>query len=201
MQRTTSSTGNVARSATAPPDILTRVGKHWGWLLFFGIATLVAGILTIAWPGRSLLAIAIVVGIQLLINGIYRLVVAFSELGEGHRGWLVFAGVLSIVVGMLCLRNAFQTILALTLLVGIFWTVQGVMSLFDAFARPEIPNRGWAIFSGALSVIAGIVIFAWPIDSAFALALVLGVWLVLLGIVEIMGSFRIRQLATGPVRV
>jgi uncharacterized membrane protein HdeD (DUF308 family) len=201
MQRTTSSKDSVMGVGPIAQDILTRIGKHWGWLLFYGIVTLAAGILTIFWPGSSLLAIAIVVGIQLLFTGVYRLIIAFSDLGQGHRGWLAFVGILSIAVGMLCLRNPFQTIPALTLLVGIFWTVSGVMYVIDAFADPALPNRGWAVFSGILSVIAGIVIFARPIDSAFALALLLGIWLTVLGVVEIVGAFRIKQLAAGPVRV
>ncbi|MDP9295962.1 MAG: HdeD family acid-resistance protein [Actinomycetota bacterium] len=167
----------------------------------FGIATLAAGILTIAWPGNSLIAIAIVVGVQLIINGIFRLVIAFSELGQRHRAWLVFMGILSIVVGMLCLRDVFQTIFALTLVIGIFWTVHGVGHVFDAFARQDLPHRGWAILTGVLSVIAGIVIFAWPISSAFALALVLGVWLTVLGVMEIVASVRLKALQAGPVRV
>jgi uncharacterized membrane protein HdeD (DUF308 family) len=201
MHRTESSRIDPVQQSSSPPDALTKLGRSWVWLLLFGIATLAAGILTIVWPGSSLIAIAIVVGVQLIINGIFRLVVAFSELGQRHRAWLVFVGIFSIVVGMLCLRDVFQTIFALTLLVGIFWTVHGVGYVFDAFARQDLPQRGWAILTGVLSIIAGIVIFAWPISSAFALALVLGVWLTVLGGMEIVASLRLKRFLAGPVRV
>jgi uncharacterized membrane protein HdeD (DUF308 family) len=201
MHRTESSRIDPVQQSSSPPDALTKLGRSWVWLLLFGIATLAAGILTIVWPGSSLIAIAIVVGVQLIINGIFRLVVAFSELGQRHRAWLVFVGIFSIVVGMLCLRDVFQTIFALTLLVGIFWTVHGVGYVFDAFARQDLPQRGWAILTGVLSIIAGIVIFAWPISSAFALALVLGVWLTVLGVMEIIASLRLKRFLAGPVRV
>jgi uncharacterized membrane protein HdeD (DUF308 family) len=201
MQRTDSSTSDSGLKSPFSPDAISKLGRSWTWLLLFGIATLIAGILTIAWPGNSLIAIAIVVGVQLIINGIFRLVVAFSDLGQRHRAWVVFMGIFSIIVGMLCLRDVFQTIFALTLLVGIFWTVHGVGHVFDAFARQDLPQRGWAILTGALSIVAGIVIFAWPISSAFALALVLGVWLTVLGAMEIVAAVRLKRLMAGPVRV
>ena len=80
--------------------------------------------------------------------------------------------------------------------VGVFWTVSGVLHLMGAFSSPDLPNRGWAIFNGLLSVIAGIVIFAFPINSAFALAIVLGAWLAILGIMEIGASMRLRRISS-----
>ena len=57
----------------------------------------------------------------------------------------------------------------------------------------ELPHRGWMGFIGALSVIAGIIVIVWPGPSLVTLAIVLGVWLIIYGIMEIALAFRVRS--------
>ena len=59
-------------------EVTGRLGKHWGWVLGFGIITVAAGIAVLAWPAETLLVIAVVFGIQLVVFGIYRFISAFS---------------------------------------------------------------------------------------------------------------------------
>jgi uncharacterized membrane protein HdeD (DUF308 family) len=44
---------------TDAADVLAGVGRHWGWVLAFGIVTLLAGILALAWPGRTVVILAV----------------------------------------------------------------------------------------------------------------------------------------------
>src|SRR5215470_10852905 len=74
-----------------PADMLGRVGRHWGWVLFFGIITLVLGILALAWPGHTLIAIAVVFGVQLLVMGVFRFVASFAYPDLSGRTRVVFA--------------------------------------------------------------------------------------------------------------
>jgi uncharacterized membrane protein HdeD (DUF308 family) len=62
-----------------PADAVARVGRHWGWVLAFGIITLVIGIVALVWPGRTLLVVAVLFGIQLIVMGIFRFVAAFAS--------------------------------------------------------------------------------------------------------------------------
>ena len=101
-----------------PIDMMTTFGRSWGWILFFGIMTLIAGILTVAWPGRTVLVIAVLFGLQLFIGGIFRLVIAFTDEAAGHRVAYTLIGIFAIVVGILCLRHIFQTVAALALILG-----------------------------------------------------------------------------------
>jgi uncharacterized membrane protein HdeD (DUF308 family) len=55
-------------------------------------------------------------------------------------------------------------------------------------------SRGWAIASGILGILAGIVVLVYPAPSLLVLALVLGIWLLVFGIMEIVAAFRIRSL-------
>jgi uncharacterized membrane protein HdeD (DUF308 family) len=174
-------------------NVLDAVGRSWGWLLCIGILTLILGVLIVAYPSASLQVIAIFLGLSLFLNGLFRLVMAFTEVAEGHRALWAILGVLSILVGILCLKHVFQTIAILALLLGAYWVVDGIIGFFASVSRKDTPNRGWAIFTSVLAFIAGIVVLVYPIKSAVTLAWVLGLWLIVLGIVGIIGAFMARS--------
>ena len=182
---------------TDPADMLARVGRHWGWLLAFGIITLAAGIAVLVWPGRTLVVIAVLFGIQLIVTGIFRFVAAFAvdDLTGGTRVLFALLGVLSLIIGLYAVRHALITLLALALLLGIFWIINGTVELFTALSHREMHSRGWNGFMGALSIVAGIILLAYPGISLVALAVILSVWLLVFGIGQIFAAFRIRSLA------
>ena len=152
-----------------PIDMMSVLGRSWGWILFFGIMTLIAGILTVAWPGRTVLVIAVLFGLQLFISGIFRLVIAFTDEGAGHRVAYTLIGIFSIIVGILCLRHIFQTVAALALILGIFWVISGIMDFFTGVFVRDMPRRGWVIFTGILGFIAGLIVLFQPAISLVTL--------------------------------
>jgi len=187
-----------------PAEMLTTFGRSWAWILLFGVTTTLAGLLTVAWPGRTVLVVAVLFGFQLFFGGIFRLLIAFSDEAAGHRVAYTLIGVLSIAVGILCLRHIFQTVAALALILGTFWVITGVMDFMTGLFVPEMPRRGWVVFQGLLGFVAGIVVLLQPAISLITLAWVLGVWLVAYGAMEIVASFSVRELsqthpgASGP---
>lgn len=180
-----------------PADMLGRVGRHWGWVLFFGVITLVLGILALAWPGHTLIAIAVVFGVQLVVMGVFRFVASFAypDLSGGTRVLYALLGVLSLIIGLYALRHVLITIVALALLLGIFWVVSGTTELFTAISQRELPNRGWNIFSGILGIIAGIILLVYPAISVLTLAIVVGIWLLVYGMMLISVASQMRSLA------
>ena len=188
-------TGQTDRIADQTGVQLARVGRSRGWSVAFGVITLIAGILVLVWPGSSVLALAVLLGIWLLVAGVFRLVaaVALNAAQGSSRVLIALIGVLAILVGILCLARPFQTATALALLLGAFWIVAGVIEFFHGVAGDSTTGRGWAIAGGVLSVIAGIVVLAYPGASLIVLALLFGIWLIVLGAVTIAGG-----LSTGP---
>jgi uncharacterized membrane protein HdeD (DUF308 family) len=188
---------------TDAADLLAGIGRHWGWVLTFGIITLLAGVLVVIWPGRTIEVIAVLFGIQLIVAGIFRFVAAFAadEESGGTRVLLALLGVLSLIVGLYAVRNLQVAVAALALLLGIFWIVNGVVETFAALSHRGMPSRGWTIFMGLLSIVAGIVVLVYPGISLLTLALVLGFWLLLYGIMEIVAAFRLRQVGQAATRV
>jgi uncharacterized membrane protein HdeD (DUF308 family) len=180
-----------------PADLVARVGRHWGWILTFGIITLVIGIAALVWPGRTLLVVAVLFGIQLIVMGIFRFAGAFAsdDLTGGTRVLLALLGVLSLIIGLYAVRHVLITLLALALLLGIFWIVSGVVELFTAISHREMRHRGWNALMGVISALAGIVVLAYPGISLVVLAVVLGVWLVVFGAMQTAAAFRIRSVS------
>jgi integrase len=88
-------------------------------------------------------------------------------------------------------NRANAVLLAIWIAVGFIF--RGVSTTATAISEPDLPGRGWAIFAGVVSIIAGIVVLAWPFDSIVILALVVGIWLIVIGVVEIVSAFQMRK--------
>lgn len=175
-------------------DELGRIGRHWGWLLFFGVLMVVAGIFAVAWPGPTVVVLAVLFGIQILVSGIFSFINAFAtDESGGMRVWNVIIGILGIVIGLYAIRHIIVSVVALALLIGIYWVAYGISQIYSAIAHQEAPHRGWMGFIGALSVVAGVIVFMWPGISLVTLAFVLGFWLIVYGIMEIAVAFRVRS--------
>jgi uncharacterized membrane protein HdeD (DUF308 family) len=181
-----------------PADVLARVGRHWGWVFAFGALTAIAGVAVLVWPGPTLQVIAVLFGIQLVVYGIFRFVAAFAvdDEGTGTRVLYALLGVLSFIVGIYAIRHVLVTLASLALLLGIFWIVQGSVELFTAISNRGLPSRGWTIFVGIISVLAGIVVLVYPSISLVTLAIVLGIWLIFFGAMEIYFAFRLRSVGS-----
>ncbi|MFD5604060.1 HdeD family acid-resistance protein [Streptomyces sp. NPDC127064] len=178
-------------AATDPDGTLTAIGRSWTWILGSAIATLVPGVLVLVWPDETLHVLAVLIGLYLLLTGAFRFVTAFGrEHGERVPGLLV--AVLFVLAGVLCLRHPMQTVAALSLIVGLTWLVSGILTLYAALAAPDLPHRGVVVGVALLGIVAGIVVLAMPTASARALTRLLGLWLVLLGIGELVFAFAWR---------
>ena len=166
---------------TDAADWIAAIGRHWIWLLTFGILTLLAGVAAVAWPGPTVIAIAILFGIQLVVVGLFQFVSAFagSDLTGGVRVLNAVLGLLAFVVGLYAIRHVLVSVVALALLLGIFWVINGFVEIFGALAHRESPHRAWTGFMGVLSILAGLVVLSYPGISLVTLALVLGVWLII----------------------
>jgi uncharacterized membrane protein HdeD (DUF308 family) len=166
----------------------------WQAVLATGVAALVLGVLVLLWPGATLLATGVLFGVYLLVSGVLQLVSAFGTHKTTSLRVLAFAsGALSILLGLLCLRGATQSILLLALWIGIGWLIRGITQTIAALHDRDAPARGWQIFLGVLTFIAGIVLIDSPLESVAVLTVLGGCWLVVVGIFEIVTAFRVRS--------
>ena len=175
------------------PRLLQNV---WKAVLAWGALTLILGVAILVWPGISIGVAAILFGTYLIISGIAQVIFAFAlEVPGGERVMLFISGALSLVLGVLAFRHLGEgyAILLLAIWIGASFVFQGVAEATLAITFKELPGRGWHIFLGILSVIAGMIVIGWPFDSIVMLAIVAGVWLVVIGITQIIWAFQARK--------
>lgn len=175
------------------PTVPSLLPHLWKSTLVSGVLALALGILTLVWPGISILVAAIVFGAYLLITGIAQVFFAFSlHVSAGGRVLLFISGAASLVLAVLCFRDLYDSILLLAIWIGVGFIFRGVATTVSAISDPALPGRGWQIFLGLISLLAGIVLIASPFESVGILALIVGIWLVVIGVFEIASSFGIR---------
>lgn len=184
-------------STTSVDPMQGMLGRTFGAVLAFGVATIALGIILMVFTEESVKFFAVIAGIYLIFSGIFLIVASFSSEtgGTGIRVLSAIAGLFSVLLGIVAFRGISQAVAILALLIGVGWVVRGVAELIEGLSNPGMPARGWVIFIGALSLIAGLVVLAWPAITLEALVWVTGLWLVFLGIIEVIGSFQLRKLA------
>ena len=172
------------------------VSRLWNATLLSGALTALLGVLVLAWPGKSLLVAAALFGAYLLISGIAQLIMAFAlHVSAGGRFLMFISGAISVVLAVLAFRHFGEgyALLLLAIWIGIGFVFRGVALTASAVSDRGYPGRGWAILSGVVTVIAGIITLAYPFDSIAVLTLVVGVWLVIIGLFEIGAALSIRK--------
>lgn len=178
-------------TTTSAPPLLPHL---WKSVLLSGILSLVLGVLVLVWPGISILVAAIFFGAYLLVTGISQVFHAFTlHVSAGGRVLLFISGAAALILAVLCFRSIENSILLLAIWIGIGFIFRGVAVAVSAISDPETPGRGWEIFVGVISLLAGIVVLASPFPSLATLTLVVGIWLVVIGVFEIVSSFGIRK--------
>jgi uncharacterized membrane protein HdeD (DUF308 family) len=176
----------------AQPSSLSFLRESWQATLFLGVLTVILGLIVSFHPTGSLNVLAVLIGILMILSGIFHLIRVFDP-GERHRVWLGIAGLLFIVIGVVLIRHLHLTRALIGLIVGITWIVQGLTALIGGIAGGVREGRAWWIAFGVLSLVAGIVVTATPESSITVLAVLIGIWTIIIGIFEIVGAFMLRR--------
>lgn len=182
-------------------SVLASLGKSWWLVLLIGLVSVVVGVIMLIRPFTAVNIAAIILGIWLLVSGIFQLIQAFNgTLETTTRVLSAITGVVGIVLGIICFESVENRISLLVLFIGIWWVLRGIMQVLVGATRAG-GGGGIDIFLGVLGIIAGVIVLVWPIGSLTVLTLVIGVWLVVLGIFEVIAAFRVRSLSKRAAEV
>ncbi len=188
-------TGQTEITEAEANQAIATIGRHWGVLLSFGVLAAGLGIAMMVWPQATIAVVAILLGLSLLVSGVFSLVSGFTAPDQqtSTRVLSVITGVLSIVLGLVAFRGIAQATAILAIVVGIGWVLRGIVDVVNGIAAKGVPGRGLVITIGVLSLIAGLVVLLWPQITLTALAWIGGLWMLLLGIVQIVAAFTLRS--------
>lgn len=170
------------------------LGRNWWALLLLGIVSIIVGIIMIMRPGGSTWVIAVVLAIYLVVSGIVSLVRAFAHgLPGGVRALFIISGIIGLLLGLLMFRfGPEEKVEIFGIFVGVWFLFSGILQLVNSGSATG--GKGWAIFSGIVYLLAGIVLLVnpWAVEIFVWIA---GIWLVVLGLFEIISSFQVKSLA------
>lgn len=156
------------------------------WLWVAGIASIIFGVLAIIFPFAATLAAELLFGAILAASGLVELVRAFAMRRAGNFMWNAVFGLLALVAGAILLFWPLEGILTLTIIVGVFFLLGGALKLIAGFTLRGLPGRGWIGFSGALSVLVGLILLlGLPGTASWAIGILVGIDLIFFGLAEI----------------
>ena len=158
--------------------VATSLRKHWMLFLVEGIVLLILGLAAITIPPIATLAVEILFGWLFLISGIAGLITSFWMRGAPGFLWSLVSAILGIVVGIVLLVWPLSGILSLTLVLIMFFLVEGVATTMFALEhkREQSGRWGWMLASGIIDLImAAIILAGLPGTAAWALGLLVGI--------------------------
>jgi uncharacterized membrane protein HdeD (DUF308 family) len=156
--------------------------KHWKWFLAEGILFVLLGICAVLVPQLFSVAVVIFLGWLILFGGVIHIsqALVFSSM-PGFGSWL-FMGILQAVVGYLFIAQPAAGVFTLTLLITLFFALEGMAKISLAFRMRPLPNWGLILFGGITALVfAFIIAISWSETSQWLLGLFLGINMIFLG--------------------
>jgi uncharacterized membrane protein HdeD (DUF308 family) len=176
---------------------------HWWWLLLLGVLLVACGTATIVFPYVTVftsVAIVTFIGVMLLVGGAATIVGAFWAGRWSGLLLQLLVGILYTVSGLVLIDHPVAGELAFTVFIAASFIVLGLFRLVAALML-QFPQWGWAALNGAVTFLAGVVIFKQLPEAAFwFIGLLIGLEMLFNGWMWIMLSMALRGLPEGPAR-
>jgi uncharacterized membrane protein HdeD (DUF308 family) len=176
-----------------PAQSLNQASKRG---MIWGVVTILCGILAIGSPLVSGLAVAIMVGVLLLMAGASMTFFAFQAPSLGKGFLKLLFGLLTVLVGISVLSQPGIALAQLTLLLGFYFIADGVVAMIVAFNIKPDPGWGWMTFNGAVTIALGwMILKGWPVSGVWAVGILVGVRLLFAGMTMLTMGTAGRQVA------
>ena len=177
--------------------VATSLHEHWVLYLVEGIILVVLGLIAIVVPPIATLAVELLFGWLFLLSGIMGLITTFWMRDAPGFWWSLLSGVVGIAAGIVLLVWPLSGVLSLTLVLIVFFTIEGIASIMYALEhKRELSGRwGFMLASGIIDlIIAAIILFGLPGSAAWALGLLVGINLAFGGAALIAMALHAREL-------
>ena len=172
-------------------DLRAAARATFAYLLVRGLLVLAFGILALLWAGPTGKGIIYVFAIFSIIDG----VLGFVLRGQSW-GWVVFSGVLGIVIGIIAFRWPAAIGLALILLIAMWALIIGSFQIAGSFTLKSLGDSGWywTLIAGLVAVALGVLMLLNPSFSAKTIVVIIGIFAIAYGLFQIIGAFSVRKL-------
>jgi uncharacterized membrane protein HdeD (DUF308 family) len=168
--------------------------RNWWAILIRGVLAIVFGIIAIVWPNETLFVLITLFGIFCLIDGIFSLIAALRAIVH-HAHWiaLLLEGLLGVIVGIIAIVHPSAAAVAFLFLIAAWAIITGFLELFAAVRlRRELGGEVLLILGGIVSIIFGILLFAFPNAAVITVVWLLGIYAIVFGVLLVGLSFRLK---------
>jgi uncharacterized membrane protein HdeD (DUF308 family) len=170
------------------------VKRYSLWYLIQGVLLVVAGIFAIIYPFVSSIAVVVLLGWLLIISGVVQ---GISLIGTRHvpHFWLqLISVILAVLIGFLFLRDPAQGLLTVTLLLIVFFMIEGLSKVIFALTIKPFPQWGWVLASGIVGVVLSLILWAsMPVTALWLIGLLLGIELISVGAAIAYLAWHVRR--------
>ena len=168
------------------------IAKRWGWILADGILGVIVGLFALAFPGATVLLLALFLGVGLLISGIIEITAALRvQHGAPGRWWVVIFGVITLLAGIFVIFHPGTGVAILVVGLLLWFLFAGINDLFVAFRTAE--HRGWNIAMGILALLAFVILLFNITTAIGTIAFLAGLGFLLRGGSEIGLALSLRR--------
>lgn len=163
-------------STTSPSSAVQNLSQSRGWLIFGGVLSILVGFFAMGSPLLFSVVIAQLLGIFALVSGVISLGLALFSKHVAHRVLDALSGLIRIAAGIALLACVASGVAVITLILAIFFMVEGVAFIIGAFKMREHAGWIWTLINGIAALVLGVMVYArWPSDSAWVLGLLYGI--------------------------
>lgn len=166
----------------------------WWVVVLQGAAAALFGVVALFLPKLTAVSLLLIFAAYLLVFGVLELIHGVMDIGRRDSWWFsLLVGVAAVGLSVYLVRNPHIALGAFVVLLGAALLVRGVSDLVIAAFFTENGQHRWLwIITGALGIIAGVVVWRYPLDSTLAFVWVLGLYAVLAGVITVAYAMRVR---------
>jgi len=170
------------------------IKRYWLWYLIEGVLLVVAGILAVIYPVVSSVSVVVLLGWLLIVSGVLQ---GISLIGAGQvpHFWLqLISVILAVLVGVLFLRDPAQELLTITLLLIIFFMIEGISKIVFSLTIRPFPNWGGVLASGLVGILLSAVLWSsLPVTALWLIGLLIGIELISVGAAIAYLAWQVRR--------
>jgi uncharacterized membrane protein HdeD (DUF308 family) len=178
------------------PALTRALSRDWWVLLWRGLFAITFGAMALAWPGLTLATLVLLYGVFTLADGLIGIWASWKSRRSNDRWWaLLLWAAFSAAAGALAIARPDIAALALVLVVAAWAMATGVAQILMAMRlRHEIEGEWLLGTCGAVSLLAGLALAAWPGAGALSLVWLIGSLAIAQGVLLTLLSLRLRRL-------
>lgn len=171
--------------------------KNWWALMLMGIVFIAVGIISLFYPSETYVILSVLFGAMVLASGVMEIFIGAVSPKKSGRGWIVAAGIIESLLGIVLLSLPQVLISVLPYVLGFWIMFRGftMVGMASDMMDYGIKGSGWSLTLAILLILASFVILINPVIGAGAIILWIGATLILAGISMIVYSIYMKRMA------